>query len=150
MKTQEQSLLVLLADDDPDDQMLVQDAFAQAKIGAQLRCVNDGEELLAYLRREGEFAGLRDEDEPSLILLDLNMPRKNGQDALREIKADPLLSHIPVIALSTTLDAEDVVQTYKSGVSSFIAKPTTFVELVAIMNQFLRYWFETVVLARDR
>ncbi len=150
MKTKKQPITVLLADDDPDDQMLVQDAFAESQMDAELRCVDDGEQLLAYLRREGEFADLRDEDLPNLVLLDLNMPKKNGQDALKEIKADPELRHIPVIVLSTSLDADDVVQTYKSGVSSFIAKPTTFVELVAITNQFLRYWFETVILARDR
>ena len=108
--------------------------------------VKDGEELMRYLRHGGEFSRSKEAPEPSLILLDLNMPKMDGREALREIKSDPVLHHIPVVVLTTSRAEEDVVRSYDFGVNSFITKPLTFVALVEAMKALGRYWFEVVAL----
>ncbi len=108
--------------------------------------VKDGEELLRYLRGRGEFKGAVRPAEPSLILLDLNMPKMDGREALREIKSDPVLHHIPVVVLTTSRAEEDVLRSYEFGVNSFITKPLTFPGLVEAMKALGRYWFEVVAL----
>ncbi len=132
-------LTILLADDDPDDRMLAAEALAEAEVSNQLICVEDGAELLDYLMGSGAFA---DDPPPlpGLILLDLNMPRVDGREALAKIKSDSALRRIPVVVLTTSQAEEDVFRTYDLGVNSFITKPISFDELVAVMALLGQYW----------
>ncbi|MBV8780100.1 MAG: response regulator [Phycisphaerae bacterium] len=139
-------ITILIADDDDDDRMLARDALGESRLANDLRFVGDGEELMAYLKREGKYADPLESPRPGLILLDLNMPRKDGREALKEIKADRELRAIPVIVLTTSKAEEDVYKTYDLGVNSFITKPVTFEGLVAVMQGLRRYWFEIVEL----
>jgi CheY-like chemotaxis protein len=135
---------ILMADDDPDDRLLVREAFEESRLLNPLYMVEDGEELLDYLYQKGKFSETA--VRPSLILLDLNMPRKSGIEALKEIKADPNLRTIPVIVLTTSKAEEDILKSYDLGVNSFIVKPVTFDSLVNIVKQLGSYWFELVQL----
>lgn len=137
-------LTILLADDDPDDRLLVREAFEENHLLNPLFAVEDGEELMDYLYRRGKFAGVA--ARPNLILLDLNMPRKSGVEALREIKADPSLRTIPVVVLTTSKAEEDILKTYELGVNSFIVKPVTFDSLVDLVKELGKYWFQIVEL----
>jgi CheY-like chemotaxis protein len=138
---------ILMADDDEEDCELTRDALRDAHVRNELRFVSDGEELLDYLRRAGRYAGPAvDAPRPGIILLDLNMPKKDGREALVEIKADQSLRRIPIVVLTTSKDEEDVLRTYDLGVSSFITKPVTFAGLVEVMRTWKRYWFEIVEL----
>ena len=139
-------ITILLADDDADDRMLTRDALAESRLANDLRFVEDGEQLMAYLRREGRFNSPESAPRPGLILLDLNMPRKDGREALREIKGDPTLRSIPIVVLTTSKAEEDIYRTYDLGVNSFITKPVTFDGLVSVMRGLGRYWFEIVEL----
>ena len=145
------ALTIIIADDDSDDRMLIDDAFQESRLANPLVFVENGEQLLHCLRGEGKFAG-NDKGcrNPGLILLDLNMPKMDGRTALAHIKADPDLRRIPVIVLTTSKAEEDVFRTYDLGVNSFIAKPVTFSELVEVMKVVGRYWFEIVELPRRR
>lgn len=136
---------ILLADDDSDDRMLARDALAESRLANDLRFVQDGEELMDYLYRRNKYSN-EDAPRPGLILLDLNMPRKDGREALREIKSDPNLRHIPIVVLTTSKAEEDIYRTYDLGVNSFITKPVTFDGLVSVMRGLGRYWFEIVEL----
>jgi len=140
------SITILLADDDADDRMMAADALEESRLANDLKCVEDGEELMDYLHRRGKFAGSNETPRPGLILLDLNMPRKDGREALKEIKADPELRSIPVIVLTTSKAEEDIYRTYDLGVNSFITKPVNFESLVAVMKALGKYWFEIVEL----
>lgn len=146
MKNEGKMITILLADDDPDDRKLTQDAFAENRLANLLHWVEDGEELLDYLHRRGQYANLRGEALPGLILLDLNMPRKDGREALKEIKADPELRRIPVVVLTTSKAEEDIVRTYDLGVNSYVTKPVTFKSLVELVKVLGNYWFEVVEL----
>ncbi|HEX3109558.1 MAG TPA: response regulator, partial [Thermoanaerobaculia bacterium] len=126
-------IVILLADDDEEDRMLAKDALAESRVVNDLRCVEDGDELLDYLYRRNKYAG-DPAPPPGLILLDLNMPRKDGREALREIKADPDLRRIPIIVLTTSKAEEDIYRTYDLGANSFITKPVTFEGLVSVMR----------------
>lgn len=140
-------LTILLAEDDEDDCELTRDALEDAHLANDMRCVTDGQELMDYLRRERQYAGPEvDAPRPGIILLDLNMPKKDGREALSEIKSDPRLRGIPVVVLTTSKDEEDIVRSYDLGVSSFITKPVTFAGLVDAMRAWGRYWFELVEL----
>lgn len=139
-------IIILYADDDAEDRMLVKDAWEESRLANELHFVEDGEELLEYLRRQGRHAHLLGEPLPGLILLDLNMPRKDGREALQEIKADPRLRSIPVVVLTTSKAEEDILRAYDLGVNSFILKPVTFESLVDITKTLSRYWFEVVEL----
>lgn len=139
-------IVIVLADDDPDDCMLAQEALEESRLVNELHVVGDGEELLAYLRHENGYAEPGKSPRPCLILLDLNMPRKDGREALREIKADRALRSIPIVVLTTSRAEEDIYRTYDLGVSSFISKPVTFEGLVDVMKVLGRYWFEIVEL----
>ena len=141
-----QPITILMADDDEDDRMIAQDALDEARVANQLHCVEDGEELLAYLQRRGKYAALSQEPLPGLILLDLNMPKKDGREALKEIKADPTLRRIPIVIMTTSKAEEDIYRTYDLGVSSFIVKPVAFETLVEIMQTLTHYWFQVVAL----
>ena len=138
-----QPVRLLMAEDDPEDRMLVQKAFDLARLANTLTVVSNGEELLAYLRREGPY---RAAERPDLLLLDLNMPRMDGREALRVIKADPELRTIPVVVLTTSSADEDIVRSYDLGVNSYIEKPVTFDKLVEVVKALGRYWFEIVKL----
>lgn len=138
-------LTIVLADDDPDDRMLASDALAESCIPSRLIMVEDGEELMEYLQRRGCWTG-RDPGDPALVLLDLNMPRKDGCEALAEIRSDPNLRRIPVVVLTTSRAEEDILRTYDLGVNSFIPKPVTFDGLVEVMRALGRYWLDTVEL----
>ena len=141
-------IIILYAEDDEEDRMLVEEAFEESRLGNELHFVGDGEELLDYLYRRGRYVELSDRSLPGLILLDLNMPRRDGRDALKEIKSDPDLRRIPVVALTTSNAEEDVYRTYDLGVNSFIRKPVTFDALVDMIKTLGRYWFEIVELPR--
>ena len=149
MKTEGKMITILLADDDPDDRKLTQDAFTENRLVNVLHCVEDGEELMEYLRRQGRYADQKDAPLPGLILLDLNMPRKDGREALKEIKADPALRRIPVVVLTTSKAEEDILRTYDLGVNSYVTKPVTFKSLVELIKVLGRYWFEVVELPPD-
>jgi CheY-like chemotaxis protein len=140
------SITILLADDDADDRMMASDALEESRLANDLRCVEDGEELMDYLHRRGKYAAPNDAPRPGLILLDLNMPRKDGREALKEIKAQPELRSIPVVVLTTSQAEEDIYRTYDLGVNSFITKPVNFESLVALMKTLGKYWFEIVEL----
>jgi CheY-like chemotaxis protein len=135
-----------MADDDADDRMLTRDALAEARLANDLRFVEDGEELLDYLRRRGRFSEPDCCPRPGLILLDLNMPRMDGREALAAIKSDPSLRRIPVVVLTTSKAEEDIYRSYDLGVNSFITKPVTFEGLVSVMRALGQYWFEIVEL----
>src|SRR5438552_1882825 len=139
-------ITILLADDDEEDRMLTADALAESRVVNDLRFVEDGEELLDYLYGRGKFSGPHAAPAPGLILLDLNMPRKDGREALREIKADPELRRIPVIVLTTSKADTDIGAIYELGANSFISKPFQFEALVSVMRLLGQYWVKTVSL----
>jgi CheY-like chemotaxis protein len=146
MKHEGKMITIVLADDDPDDRQLTEDAFSENRLANQLHCVEDGEELMDYLNRRGKYESLRNEPLPGLILLDLNMPRKDGREALKEIKASPNLRRIPIVVLTTSKAEEDIVRSYDLGVNSYVTKPVTFKSLVELVKVLGRYWFEVVEL----
>ncbi|HYO12730.1 MAG TPA: response regulator [Thermoanaerobaculia bacterium] len=146
MKRQSRPITILLAEDDADDRMLVQDAVAEGRLANDLRCVEDGEELMDYLHQRGRYSAGEAAPRPGLILLDLNMPRKDGREALQEIKADPALRRIPVVVLTTSKAEEDIFRSYDLGANSYVTKPVTFQSLVDLMKTLGRYWLEIVEL----
>ena len=140
-------LSILLADDDEEDRELTRDALRHAHLANEIHFVVDGQDLMDYLQRKGAYADPAvDAPRPGIILLDLNMPKKDGREALAEIKADESLRRIPVVVLTTSKDEEDVFATYDLGVSGFVTKPVTFAGLVEVMRTWTRYWFEVVEL----
>ena len=140
-------ITILICDDDEDDRMLTQQALEDAHISNDLRFVEDGEQLLEYLYQRGQFSGETGAaPRPGLILLDLNMPKMDGREALQRIKGDPTLIDIPVVVLTTSGSDADVIRSYRLGVNSFITKPVTFSGLVEAMNVLGRYWLEIVEL----
>lgn len=144
------SIVILMADDDADDRLLAKDALNECKITNALHFVENGEELLDYLRQEGKYATLANTPRPGLILLDLNMPRKDGREALQEIKADPRLRSIPVVVLTTSKADTDISRIYDLGANSFITKPVSFDALIKVMGDLVHYWFELVELPPQR
>ena len=134
---------ILLADDDEDDRFLTQEAFRQQFPGTEMATVEDGEELLEFLRRTGRYAS-SNHSLPELILLDLNMPRKDGREALQEIKSDSELRHIPVVILTTSDAGIDIDNSYQWGANSFITKPSSFKTLMDITQTIGNYWFNIV------
>ena len=149
MQKHPKPITILIADDDPDDRMLAKDALNESRLANDLRFVQNGEELMDYLLRRGNFSDPAQSPRPGMILLDLNMPKKDGREALKEIKEHPDLRQIPVVVLTTSKAEEDIYRTYDLGVSSFITKPVTFDSLVEIMKVLSRYWFEIVELPPD-
>lgn len=149
MKKYGEPITILMADDDADDRRLTRDALEESRLANDLRFVENGEELLEYLRHQGKFASEESSPRPGLILLDLNMPRMDGRQALKEIKADPDLRQIPVTVLTTSKADEDIFRSYDLGVNSYIVKPVTFEALVDILQTLDKYWFEIVELPPD-
>jgi len=138
-------ITILMADDDVDDCSLTQEALQEGRLVNEIRFVRDGEELMDYLRRDGKYAGANI-PRPGLILLDLNMPKKDGRTTLKEIKDDPALRQIPVVILTTSKADEDIYRSYDLGVNSYIVKPVTFEALVDVLQTLEKYWFEIVEL----
>lgn len=138
--------VIVMADDDADDRMLTRDAFAESGLLCDLRFVNDGVELLDYLAREGAFSSPGAAPQPCLILLDLNMPRMDGREALARIRADESLRHVPVVVLTTSKAREDVIASYAGGGNTFITKPVSYSALVEAVRCFGQYWFDVAEL----
>jgi CheY-like chemotaxis protein len=133
-----------MADDDADDCLLAKEALAESRLANEIHFVEDGEELMDFLYQRGRFTDGKSFPRPGLILLDLNMPKKDGREALKEIKSDPHLRQIPVIVLTTSKAEEDIYRSYDLGANSFITKPITFGSLVEVMKTLGKYWFEIV------
>lgn len=144
MSGSRKSLTILVADDDDDDRGFIRKAWEKSRVANDLRFVEDGEELTEYLNQEGRYSDPASAPRPAVILLDLNMPRKDGREALREIKANTDLRQIPVIILTTSQADEDICRSYELGVNSYIAKPVTFGALVDVLQVLGKYWIEIV------
>lgn len=140
------SITILVADDDPDDRQMLKEALDENRLSNDLHFVSDGEELMDYLNRRNKFENAKDSPLPGLILLDLNMPRKDGRECLNEIKTDARFKAIPVIVLTTSKAEEDIYRSYNLGVNSFVTKPVTFASLVDVTRDLGRYWLELVEL----
>ena len=143
------TIVILMADDDEDDILLTQKALKKGKLLNTLYSVRDGEELLDFLLHRGEYSDSERAPRPGVILLDLNMPRKDGREALREIKSHEDLRDIPIIVFTTSKAEEDIYRSYKLGVNSFITKPVTFAKLIEVMQMLGKYWFEIVSLPKE-
>jgi len=140
---------ILMADDDEDDRLLAKEALAEGRLLNNLYFVEDGQELLDFLRHDGKYSQATDAPTPGLILLDLNMPKMDGREALTNIKADPKLKNIPVVILTTSKAEEDIARSYSLGANSFITKPVSFDGLVHALQTLKQYWFEIVSLPTE-
>jgi len=138
--------VIVMAEDDADDRLLVKDAMAECQWEGDLRFVENGEELMDYLTRRNKFAQIADSPRPGLILLDLNMPKMDGREVLKAIKADEELRRIPVVVLTTSRADTDIEGIYGLGANSFISKPVRFEALVNVLRVLGQYWFNTVEL----
>ncbi len=150
MSSNSSSIHILLAEDDPDDRLLTRRALEKSRLASTVDTVEDGEELMKYLRREGKYADAESASRPGLILLDLNMPRMDGREALKKIKSDSELRRIPVIVLTTSEAEQDILQTYDLGVNAFVTKPVTFDDLANTLQALGEFWFEIVKLPNER
>ena len=144
-KIQKKSI-ILVADDDEDDQLFTKEAFEENEFDIEVKFVNDGLELLDYLKNRNKYSNNDISNRPSLILLDLNMPKMDGREALKEIKSDPELKLIPVVALTTSKAQQDVLKSYELGVNSFITKPVTLNAFLEIARTLGHYWLKVVQL----
>jgi CheY-like chemotaxis protein len=149
MSRRTRSATILLVEDDPGDQELTRRALQEDVLHTDLRIVNDGKEALDYLRREGAFTDPEVSPRPHLILLDLNMPRVDGRQVLEQVREDPDISRIPVIALTTSDEEEDVMRSYDLGCKSFIKKPVEIDTFIETIRELQHYWFELVTLPAD-
>jgi CheY-like chemotaxis protein len=138
--------VILLVEDNPADQELIRRAVEEAKIGKELRIVEDGEEALAYLFRRGKYQAPAISPKPDLLLLDLNLPRVDGYQVLEEIRADLKLRSMPVLVLTTSGQEKDIIRSYELGCNSFITKPAGLDQLTGLIRAIEKYWFETAVL----
>lgn len=148
MATDMDSVNILIAEDDPDDRLLIKEAIEEAQIDHPVEFVSDGLDLLDYLHARGDHAGRRADILPVLLLLDLNMPRMDGREALERIKRDERFRRIPVVILTTSSSEEEVCRIYDLGANSFVTKPSTFHELVGAMRSIGEYWLELVALPK--
>ncbi len=146
MNKDKTAINILVADDDPDDRLMIKEALEEARLANGIDFVEDGVDLMDYLQRRGKHTDRPGSSNPDLLLLDLNMPRKDGREALEEIRADSDLKRIPVIVLTTSAAEEDIAQTYDLGASSFITKPVSFDDLVRTMKTMTDYWLQIVSL----
>jgi len=137
---------ILIADDDPDDRDLARDALNESRPLNPIHFVKDGVELLDFLKRTGSYVKKSDAPRPGVILVDLNMPRMDGREAIAVIKQDHALRQIPIVVLTTSKAEEDVFRTYDLGVSSYVVKPVSYRALVDVMTDLGRYWFDVVKL----
>lgn len=141
-----ETLCILLADDDPDDRLLTCRALKKSRLANQIESVEDGEQLMDYLHRRGKYEDPELSPRPGLILLDLNMPRKDGREALHEIKSDAVLKRIPVVVLTTSEAEQDILKSYDLGVNAFVTKPVTFEGLAVAIQKLGEFWFQIVKL----
>ena len=139
-------IVILVADDDEDDRLMTKEALEENRLVNEVRFVADGEELMDYLHSRGKYSRADEAPRPGVILLDLNMPKKDGREALSEIKADARLRQIPIVILTTSKAEEDIFRSYDLGVNSFITKPVSFTAFVEVMKTLTKYWFEIVEL----
>ena len=146
MSGERRPITILMADDDPDDRQMTREAFEESRLANDLRFVEDGAELMDYLCRRNQYTDPDSSPRPGLILLDLNMPKKDGRQALSEIKANPSLRNIRVVVMTTSKAEEDILRTYDLGASSYVTKPVTFAALVDVITTMGRYWLEIVEL----
>ena len=142
-------ITILMADDDADDRLMTKEAFEESRLANDLRFVEDGVELMDYLQRRGKYSDPATSPRPGLILLDLNMPKKDGREALKEIKADPNLKCIRIVILTTSKAEEDIYRTYNLGAASYITKPVTFAGMAEVIKTVGKYWLEIVELPGD-
>jgi len=142
-------ITILMADDDADDRQMTKEAFEESRVANDLRFVENGVELMDYLKRRGKYSDPATSPRPGLILLDLNMPKKDGREALKEIKEDPNLKNIRVVILTTSKAEEDIFRTYELSASSYITKPVTFEQLVEVVKALGKYWLEIVELPSE-
>lgn len=149
MRIHSDAISLLVAEDDPDDRLMIRDAFDELHNKYNISFVEDGEELIDFLKYYGKYKNSNHEL-PSVILLDLNMPRKDGREALAEIKQDDMLKHIPVLVLTTSMSEDDVNRSYEMGVAGFMKKPVTFHGLVDVLKMVGEYWLEMVELPYAR
>lgn len=150
MTKQTRPITILMADDDPDDRQMTKEAFDESLLANDLRFVEDGVELMDYLMRRGKYTDPATSPRPGLLLLDLNMPRKDGWEALREIKADPQLKTLRIVILTTSKAEEDILRGYNLSIASYITKPVTFASLLEVVQVLGRYWLEIVELPNGR
>ncbi|MBI3600176.1 MAG: response regulator [Nitrospinae bacterium] len=150
MKEKGKPIVILLAEDDEDDYILIRDALVESRVINDLHWVKDGEELMDYLLHRGQFEDANKSPMPGLVLLDLNMPKKDGREALEEIKANQRLRHIPVVVLTTSKAEEDILRSYDIGANSFVRKPVNFSQFVEMVRILGKYWFEIVELPVER
>jgi len=146
VKAQSRPVTILMADDDADDRAMTKEAFVESRLANDLRFVEDGEELLDYLNRRGKYTDPATSPSPGLILLDLNMPKKDGREALQEIRGDPRFHGIRVVVMTTSKAEADVVRSYSLSAASYITKPVTFDGLVEVVKALGKYWLEIVEL----
>jgi CheY-like chemotaxis protein len=146
MAHQPKPVVILMADDDPDDRQLTREAFDEARLANDLRFVEDGAELLDYLHRRGKYTDPATSPRPGIVLLDLNMPKVDGREALERMKADPELRRLRVVVLTTSKAEEDILRSYNLSAASYITKPVTFEGLVDVIRTLGKYWLEIVEL----
>lgn len=146
---QKNQVSILVADDDVEDCQMIKEALQESRLINQLHFVHNGEELMQYLNHQGKFNDRNKYPRPGIILLDLNMPKMDGREALIKIKSNPKLRSIPVIVLTTSSAEEDIERVYNVGVNSFITKPVEFNSLVQILKDIGHYWFEIVELPEN-
>lgn len=149
MEKSSKPITILMADDDADDRLMTQEAFEESRLANDLRFVEDGVELMDYLQRRGKYSDPATSPRPGLILLDLNMPKKDGREALEEIKADPNLKCVRIVVLTTSKAEEDIYRTYDLGAASYITKPVTFAGMAEVIKTVGKYWLEIVELPGD-
>lgn len=146
MEKEGKPITILMADDDADDRLMTKEAFEESRLVNDLRFVEDGVELLDYLKRRGKYEDPASSPRPGLILLDLNMPKKDGREALKEIKSDPNLKSIRIVILTTSKAEEDIYRTYDLSAASYITKPVTFAAMAEVVKVLGKYWLEIVAL----
>jgi CheY-like chemotaxis protein len=146
MDLKAKSIHIVIAEDDEEDRMLTREAMIESRVKNTVHFVEDGEYLMDYLHNKGDYSDKSKFPAPGLILLDLNMPRKDGREALKEIKSNEHLKRIPVVILTTSKAEEDIIRTYDLGVNSFITKPVTFEGMINVMKTLGTYWLDIVEL----
>lgn len=144
MSSENRLFTILMVDDDPDDRLLFKEACEEVRLRNPIEFLENGEQLIDYLKRQGDYAGRSGEPYPGVILLDLNMPLKDGREALEEIKSDPDLRHIPIVVLTTSKSEDDILSSYGLGASSYIVKPISLDRLMRVVNSIGEYWVEIV------
>jgi CheY-like chemotaxis protein len=146
MKREGRIPTILVADDDPDDRQWIKEALTESRVAGNLSFVEDGEDLMNFLNHQGKYMATHSLEYPGLILLDLNMPKMDGREALKAIKSNPRLRHIPIVILTTSKSEQDIFNVYNLGANSAILKPVTYSSLVQIMGNLVKFWFDTAEL----